>query len=222
MQQATIRVTRDGKPVDGARVSVSSGIPSRIIDSSITDGSGKTVLPHLPPGAYVLRADSGSFGNSAEICLSPCPDNFLEKHELVVVSLAGQLQSLDDEVFNLPELLLQVHSAPVDAPLNPLNGPEQQTIPDPLPNFHGVVTDPAGGFIPGATINVITPEGQGWRRVITVDSGSKGRFRISLPNGEYVAVVSRSGFRSRSVRFTISSAAAPRELQLLLNLGMVT
>src|ERR1700722_7689618 len=60
--------------------------------------------------------------------------------------------------------------------------------------LHGTVSDPTGAVIPGASISVITPDGQTAMSIIT---DSLGAYQIrSLAPGTYIVVVSARGFAS--------------------------
>jgi hypothetical protein len=87
-------------------------------------------------------------------------------------------------------------------------------------SLSGIVTDPSGGVVPGASITLLTSSGQGAGSVVT---DGQGRYQFSdLPSGNYQLQASMSGFQT--IRMNGLSLGNGRDLteDLRLNVGAAT
>jgi hypothetical protein len=89
------------------------------------------------------------------------------------------------------------------------------TIPTGGTKVHGMVTDPDGDLIPGATIMLTPSKGAGH----SVQSGSDGTYSISLSPGTYAVVVSMPGFASYAMTNLKIPAVASTTLDFKLKIG---
>jgi len=89
------------------------------------------------------------------------------------------------------------------------------TIPTGATRVHGIVTDPDGDLIPGATIMLTPSKGAGH----SVKSGSDGTYSISLSPGTYSIVVSMPGFASYAVKSLNIPPVASTTLDFKLKIG---
>ena len=84
----------------------------------------------------------------------------------------------------------------------------------------GVVTDASGASVPDASIK-ITQSGTGFTR--EMKSGSEGQYSFpAVPGGSYEIVVSKTGFRTFTVKDATVSANASTRMDALLGVGTVT
>ncbi|HEX4154855.1 MAG TPA: carboxypeptidase-like regulatory domain-containing protein [Acidobacteriaceae bacterium] len=81
--------------------------------------------------------------------------------------------------------------------------------------LHGIVTDPDGDLIPGATVHLTPAKGP----ALTVKSGSDGTYAISVTPGTYSVVVSMPGFASYSMTNLTVPAVASTTLDFKLKIG---
>ncbi|HKQ87261.1 MAG TPA: carboxypeptidase regulatory-like domain-containing protein, partial [Candidatus Acidoferrales bacterium] len=89
-----------------------------------------------------------------------------------------------------------------------------------LASLSGVVTDPTGAAIPGASVTLMTPSGQPAGSIVT---DAQGRYQFGdLPSGGYQLQASMLGFQT--LRMTGLSLGGGREVtqDLRLNVGIVS
>ncbi len=78
----------------------------------------------------------------------------------------------------------------------------------------GTVFDTSGALIPGATVQVRSPNGTVQR---TTESNKDGSFTISgLSPGDYQLVVSSRGFETKEILITVKTTEAPAPLRIFL------
>jgi hypothetical protein len=90
------------------------------------------------------------------------------------------------------------------APAASVPSPSISSAPS-KPALHGVVADPSGAIIPGATVSLVDASG-----VVAAasHSGADGSFSITAPRpGVYTLIVSLTGFESASVPVTLAAPA---------------
>ena len=84
----------------------------------------------------------------------------------------------------------------------------------------GIIVDPSGAAIAGATVQVQSEDGSVQR---TTQSDRSGNFLISgLPAGHYRLVVSNSDFATREIPVTVAAAPAPTPLRIALAVSAVS
>ena len=114
-------------------------------------------------------------------------------------------------LFALMLTLLAV-AAQDQAPLSPGERPAK-------PQLSGTVVDPSGAAIPGATVQVESPNGA---VLATAQSGVNGAFTIpGLAAGDYRLVVSHADFETKEVPVAITTTEAPAALRVALAVGSV-
>ncbi len=81
---------------------------------------------------------------------------------------------------------------------------------------HGVITDPDGELIPGATVTLTPSSG----RPMVAKSGSDGTYSVVVKPGAYKVLVTMPGFASYSVPNAVVPAAASSTLDAKLQIGV--
>jgi hypothetical protein len=84
----------------------------------------------------------------------------------------------------------------------------------------GVVTDPSGGSIAGATV-VATNRGTGQSRTATTDAGGSYKFSL-LPPGDYSVKISATGFKTAEVPSITVNVTETPTLNRSLEIGATT
>jgi hypothetical protein len=85
-----------------------------------------------------------------------------------------------------------------------------------MTRVHGIVTDPDGALIPGATV-ILTPVNG---RPVTVTSGSDGSYSAAVMPGTYTVVVSMPGFATFTAPGVAIAATAGMTLDAKLQIGV--
>lgn len=104
-------------------------------------------------------------------------------------------------------------TAPAASPATPANA--SAIVPTGGTRVHGMVTDPDGDLIPGATVMLTPSKGAGR----SVKSGSDGKYAITVTPGTYTVVVSMPGFASYSMTNLKVPAIASTTLDFKLKIG---
>ncbi len=226
-QKPRITVLFDDEPLAGALVRVGQVPQAGNPLALSTDAKGQVVLPELSPGRYAINvsAPSGSaFGASVEVCFVPCLDDGLETFNADVVQerIDAPAHVIVTEPTALSELWMEV--GPTRHPDWPqfIAAVEQEPIKNRLPELAGVVQDRSGAFIPGASVYVVAKGTQGKKHVALLSTDAAGRFSARLPDGDYVAIIYFSGFRTSAVSFRIAADGNTGELNIYLDVGSVT
>jgi len=192
-QRITVRVERQGNPVQGAKVSV-LGQPIALPGLTVlTDTAGLARLPQLKNGIYSIQAEfeAGIAGESINV-----------KH----ARFAKPTQ------FNL----VLVHS-PSKAELAVAQSKPTSVS---LRIFSGTITDLSGARIPEASVQVFKRgETDEWNG-INLRADQNGRFKVDLPQGTYVAFVRSPGFAYEIISFEIDPESVDVALPLALRLGV--
>jgi hypothetical protein len=83
----------------------------------------------------------------------------------------------------------------------------------------GTILDASGAPVADATVQVQTPNGG---QMATTHSDAAGAFTLSaLPPGDYRLLVSRAGFETKEIPVTLTAAAQPAPLRIVLALSAV-
>jgi hypothetical protein len=86
--------------------------------------------------------------------------------------------------------------------------------------INGIVTDASGALVPGATVELKSPE-TGLRRATLTDQG--GRYQITpLPVGSYALTISHVGFRPTTVNHIDLQYSETRTIDARLEVGGAT
>jgi uncharacterized membrane protein YgcG len=80
---------------------------------------------------------------------------------------------------------------------------------------HGSITDPDGGLIPGAAVQLTSPKGA----VTKVTSGSDGTYTLTVPAGSYNLLVTMPGFAAYSAQGVKVPAVASTTLDAKMQVG---
>ena len=193
-----ITVVFEGKPLADSKVEIyrQSKKAERPRYTLVTDRSGLAVLPTLRSGKYRIFA-------SAAPRLSG--DLYLE-------ASSATSDAASQFTINLEPL-------PFPSQESVLAAAEREPIKDVLRTFNGIVGDPIGYPIPGASIDVVRKGTEGKVHAAPVLSDAQGRFAVRLADGDYVAFFRASGFSERVLSFTVSKANGSGELQVRLNIA---
>ena len=208
---ARIAVTVDGQALRDVKIAVWQGYNSGTSADLITDEQGEVILPDLPPGKYFIGswpAWSPDFGGALDVCIAPCPDDGLETIDLTQDSLRGPMRPIDRDAFALSEIRMEIGPRRDPSWVASLKAAEQQISPSTVQAFRGVVHDPSGAIIPGATIDIMVKGTQGKTHAALILSDNSGKFSADLPNGDYVAMISSPGFQIQTLSFTIAATGS--------------
>lgn len=206
-QQPLITTEQYARPLGGITIDVYRGYgkdcsqpESGTILTLVTDAHGQVVLPKLRAGGYYVRARANPNFRDY-LCL-----------EISDKATANELHKFRLELspYNPPATYEQIvdkaeHSAAIQV----------------IPAFRGVITDPSGAFIPGASVNVVFKGTQGKKYAVRLRSDELGRFSANLAPGAYIAFFRSQGFKDQVIPLTVSSTSASGELRIRLNLGDV-
>ena len=97
----------------------------------------------------------------------------------------------------------------------PASGTGAGQVPTGATRVHGVVTDPDGAAIPGATVTFTPAKGPARK----VTAGGDGGYGVSLVPGTYTLVVSMSGFSTYSVQNLRIAPVASLSVDAKLQVG---
>lgn len=178
------------------------------VSTLVSEDGGRIKLPPLVPGYYHLEAvvadKTRARGDevNADLYLyvsshsRPTPTLF----PLELVDPVAQRENLRED------LIVKAEQKPVSSIIR---------------EFRGTVYDMTGAVIPGAEIRVMRKGTQGKVTVVLLKSDEKGEFQKNLPDGEYVAQISRLGFETRVFLFKISEKG-DQQLTVRLDVASVS
>lgn len=191
-QRITVAVEKQGKPVQGAKVSVfGSSLPQAGI-SVLTDSAGVAKLPTLETGTYSIQATFE--GGVAATALSVKRTTFAKPTQLTF-ALVHSPSRMD------------------------LVAAQNNQVTWQTKVFAGAVKDPSGAPIPNASIQIFKKgELDEWNGTLLY-ADQNGRFTVPLPDGEYVAFFQSSGFQSRIAAFEINPQADQAVVSVILQIS---
>jgi len=88
--------------------------------------------------------------------------------------------------------------------------------------LHGTIRDAEGHPIPDATINVVDKGSLGIAYAQQFQTDAQGRFSANLRDGDYVVFFTAPNMNEHAISFTISGAAADRDLQIVLSRNFIS
>ena len=192
-QKVTVAVEKQGKPVQGAKVSVfGPSLPQAGI-TVLTDPAGVAKLPTLKTGTYSV-------------------------HTTFEGGVAGATLSVREKTFaNLTQLTLALAHSPsrTDLVSAQNNRSSWQTRV-----FAGVLKDPSEAPIPNGSIQIFKKgELDEWKGTL-LHADQNGRFIIPLPEGEYLAFFQSPGFQPRIAAFEINPEADQAVVPVILQVAV--
>lgn len=176
-----------GVRVDIFRYQLGSGRAEKWLFALTSDAYGWVNPRRLPPGHYHAIALSGNMLR-ADLYLDVSPDSGKS-------AIAFPMPLLPSGIITREELIAKA---------------EQKPLTDIVKEFRGVVYDPTGAVIAGASIEVVRKGTAGKVKVANLKSDEKGKFYKRLRYGEYVAIVSMPGFETRFLSFAVTEGGAPQ------------
>lgn len=192
---ARITVSRDGKPLVGAKVDIYEYMAEKHpLFSVTTPDNGVVALPNLMPGHFYHIVAVGVPEMSADLYIQIAED----------ATVGAAVLSM-----NVPrsrKLLAAEGMAPSSR----------------LKEFTGVLGDESGGRIPAAFVDIWKKGTTSGPPLEEIRSDDLGRFSAQLPDGMYIALFSSPGFVSSAVVFEIANAADVKDLQVTLEVGACT
>jgi hypothetical protein len=224
-QGLQVTVVFDGKPAPGAKIAVSRVDPAGEALVLVTDGLGKATLPHLAAGEYRMRAapaESPSFTDEIDFCVAECPANDFEITDFTVDSLDGILHPVDLSALGMSELVIDLAPDRIPEWARLIMDAEHDPTVLPVREIRGVVLDPSGAVIPGASINVIRKGAKANEPIAGLLSDPSGRFLIPVSDGDYLVLISSPGFASRALQISVSPSGSTDDLRLVLTVGSDT
>jgi len=194
---------RDGQILSRVKLfSLRTGKPPRFL--AFTDAYGVAALPKLFPGGYHISAESAD-GERLELLL------YVSSHAV------DDTTSITLNFFvNSPS-----QSPPGSVPLDSGSyfGAQEVPVSEHLQGFKGVVKDPVGSFVAGATVRVFAKGETKHAAIVELRTDERGRFSALLPDGTYIALIQSAGFRTWFLTFKISKNGESKELEPFLILG---
>jgi len=191
-QKITIVVEKQGKPVKGAKISVSGQTLPQTGLTVLTDSDGVAKLPTLNTGTYSIQATFEG-------------------------GIAAAALSVEQRAFAKPTQLIfdLVHSpSRMDLVAAQNNRVTWQTKV-----FAGVVKDPSGAPIPNVSIQVFRRgELDEWNGTLLY-ADQNGRFNLALPDGEYLAFFQSQGFQPKIGAFEINPDADQAVVPVILQIA---
>jgi hypothetical protein len=186
LSSANIRLVArlDGKPAKDVRVDIfTAGVSPQPLYALVTDDKGTAIPPELAPGTYHIEAWSWR-GRPYDLSIFVPPD--------------GRVTPIEYSMNMESDESLRKLSADVKAGASP------DTV---LHHFAGVISDPSGASISGATIEVrrLDASGEPVDAQIQVIAGHDGKFSLDLADGVYVALFRSPGFVRKFVAFKIGA-----------------
>lgn len=201
-QQPRITVLLNGEAQRDVKLEIYRDFPVRgkPFVVLLTDRNGQAIVPALQPGKYLLRES---------------PDrNLLGELYLHINSARGgpgDRFSMALEHYDPPPTFEELVAAA-----------EQSPSARRYAEFRGVVLDQGQGPISGVSIDVVVRGTNGTKHAAQLRSDDLGMFSTRLPDGDYVAFCSATGFSVRVVPFTIAKTESDGELRVVLNVGPET
>ena len=205
LSSANIRVVAlvDGKPAKDVQVSVFLfvGAHSEALYTLVTDDKGVAVPPELAPGTYHIEASTWR--------ATPYDLDIIVPMDGRVTPIAYSMNMQSDTSLRKMSMNLKAGMVP-------------STV---LGKFSGVVYDPSGASVSGATVEVwrMNADGQLIAAQGRVNTGSDGKFSLDLADGPYFAIFREPGFRRKIVGFKVaasdSSQGSTAPLTVTLDIG---
>jgi hypothetical protein len=176
-------------------------------------------LPELPAGSYSISASSDSNTpqvGAVDVCMITCRENLFEVTEFAFDSLHGPIYAIDRRALAISEISIEI--APDRAPgfVDAVARAEQQPVAFTLREFSGVVIDPTGAVIPGASVTIVR---KGNQLVSALTTNGAGEFSAQLDPGDYYILVAAQGFSSQALHVAIAPQGSPDKAQFRLNIG---
>jgi|HubBroStandDraft_2_1064218.scaffolds.fasta_scaffold07580_3 hypothetical protein len=185
----------DKKPVGGAKITVLLDGTVQPIALLFTDNNGVVSLPPLKPGLYSISASTSD-----------------DLHSFLV------LRVFLDTRQEISEFAMDF--APAFTPTADVTGPDTKVpVSVQAREFRGVVQDPSGAAVPGATVQVFARDSKENLKVLQVAADQNGFIASPLPDGAYTFVVQFLGFRRWVRGLKIDQNEAEKNLTVTLNVG---
>jgi hypothetical protein len=148
-----------------------------------------------------------------------CRENLFEVTEFAFDSLHGPIYAIDRRALAISEISIEI--APDRAPgfVDAVARAEQQPVAFTLREFSGVVIDPTGAVIPGASVTIVR---KGNQLVSALTTNGAGEFSAQLDPGDYYILVAAQGFSSQALHVAIVPQRSPDKAQFRLNIGAST
>ena len=210
-QTPRITVLADGRPVEGASVEFIAIRAGETKDTTElnTDHQGRAVPSRLKPGRYTVRATHHIFGISAgQLFL------LVEDEEQSGPSERPAL----DEGPDYDHFTLNLDTRHENRVRRLLSQAQSAPIPTIEAEFSGIVKDASGASIPGASVTVLRRDNKA-DELLRIHADKSGEFRKDLPEGEYIAVCSATGFATSVVSFRIVHQNSGERLEIVLQIG---
>jgi hypothetical protein len=196
-QHPIILAWQSGRTVEGARIDIYRKIDNgeKLAWSGRTDQRGVARPGELEPGSYRLLAYSGNLSAEMRLGVSNNGEGGATCEVMFVPPISAEQQQKD-------RLAVLVRDAPRIE----------------LREFRGVVEDATEAVIPRLKIQVLRKEALDKGNVAEIQSDERGQFAASLDRGNYVAIFTHPGFRTRAIAFEVGNEGW-RGVRIALSVG---